>query len=57
MFVIVELTLSLKSYPRGNGAAIGTHSPPTSEVRCSNPGPYVGKMVVVYRCIVNNTEN
>ena len=26
-----------------------THSPPTSEVYCSNLGPYVGKLVVVYQ--------
>ena len=26
-----------------------THSPPTSEVGGSNPGPYVGKLVVGYR--------
>ena len=26
-----------------------THSPRTSEVGSSNPGPYVGKLVVAYR--------
>ena len=30
----------------GYGGAVITHLHPTSEVRCSNPGPYVGKMVV-----------
>ena len=26
-----------------------SHSPPTSEVGGSNPGPYVGKLVVAFR--------
>ena len=33
---------------RGHGGAVVTHSPPTSEVWGSNPGPYVGKLVVAY---------
>ena len=32
-----------------HGGAVVTHSPPTSEVCCSIPRPYVGKMVVAYR--------
>ena len=31
------------------GTAVVTHSPPTSEVRGSNPEPYVGKVVASYR--------
>ena len=27
----------------------GTHLPPFSEVRCFNPRPYVGKLVVAYQ--------
>ena len=34
---------------RGHGDTVVTHSPPTSEVSGSNPGPYVGKLVVAYR--------
>ena len=30
----------------GSGGAVVTHSPPTSEDGGSNPGPYVGKLVV-----------
>ena len=33
----------------GHGGAVVTHLPPTSEVGGSNPGPYVGKLVVAYR--------
>ena len=32
----------------GNGGAVVTYLPPTSEVGGSNPGPYVGKLVVAY---------
>ena len=31
---------------RGHFGAVVTHSPPTSEVGSSNPGPYVGRLVV-----------
>ena len=31
------------------GTVVITHSPPTSEVGGSNPGPYVRKLVVAYR--------
>ena len=34
---------------RGQSGAVVTHSPPNSEVGGSKPGPYVGKVVVVYR--------
>ena len=34
---------------RGHSGAVVTHSPPTSEVSGSNPGPYVGKLAVAYR--------
>ena len=33
----------------GGGATVATHSPPTSEVGGSNPGPDVGKLVVAYQ--------
>ena len=33
----------------GQGGTVVTHSPPTSEVGGSNPGRYVGKLVVAYR--------
>ena len=32
----------------GHGGAVVIHSPPTSEVGSSNPGPYVDKLVVAY---------
>ena len=32
---------------RGHGCPVVTHSPPTSEVGGSNPGPYLGKKLVV----------
>ena len=42
---------------RGQGGTLVTHSPPTSEVGGSNPGPYVGKLVVAYRWLaVYSTE-
>ena len=41
--------LYMKAYRRGYGGAVVTHSPPTSEVCCSNLEPYVGKMVVPCR--------
>ena len=34
---------------RDHGGAVVTHSPPTSKVGSSNPGLYVGKLVVAYR--------
>ena len=34
----------------GLGGVWVTHSPPISEVSGSDPGPYVGKLVVAYRC-------
>ena len=41
----------------GHGGAVVTHSPPTSEVGGSNPGPYGGKMVVTCRWLaVYSTE-
>ena len=39
----------LKSQERSLGGAVVTHSPSTSEVSSSNPGPYVVKLVVAYR--------
>ena len=39
----------IKSHTGGHGGAEVTHLPPTSEVGGSNPGPYVGKLVVAYR--------
>ena len=32
-----------------HGGAVITQSPITSEIDGSNPGPYVGKLVVAYR--------
>ena len=41
----------------GYGGAVVTYSPLTTEVCSSNPGPYVGKLVVAYRwSAVYNTE-
>ena len=37
---------------RGHGGAVVTHSPPTSKAGSSNPGLYVGKLVVAYQCSV-----
>ena len=37
------------SFHWGHGGAVVIHSPPTFEVCCSNPGPYVGMLVVVYQ--------
>ena len=34
---------------RGHSGAVVTHSPVTSLVGGSNPGPYVGKLVFTYR--------
>ena len=39
----------LFTYLGGHDGTVVTHSPPTSEVRGSNPGPYVGKLVVAYQ--------
>ena len=41
-------------YLGGHGGAVVTHSPPTSEVGGSHPGPYVGKLVVAYQWLVVN---
>ena len=41
--------LILKLQGRDLGGAVVTHSPLTSEVCCSKPGPYVEKLVVAYR--------
>ena len=34
---------------RGHGGTVAIHSPSTSEVGGSNPGPYVGQQVVAYQ--------
>ena len=44
--IIFQQILKLFTHNGGNGGAVVTHSPPTSEVGSSNPKPYVGKMVV-----------
>ena len=36
-------------YTGGATMVMVTHSPPTSEVNGSNPGPYVGKLKVTYQ--------
>ena len=42
---------------QGHGGAVVIPLPPTSEVGGSNPGPYVGKLVVTYQWLaVNNAE-
>ena len=33
---------------RSHSGAVVTHSAPTSEINGSHPGPYMGKLVVVY---------
>ena len=43
--VVLLLSSILNEYLL-KSVAVVTHSPPTSEVGGSNPGPYVGKMVV-----------
>ena len=44
-------------YVRDLGIAVVTHSSPTSEVGGSNPGLYMGKLVVAYRwSAVSSTE-
>ena len=42
---------------RGQGGAVVTHLSPTSEVGGSNPGPYVGKLVVSYRWLAVTLTN
>ena len=37
------ISLVLPVHVRATGGPVVTHSPPTSEVSGSNPGPYVGK--------------
>ena len=44
-----DYVISLYSERGDHCAAVVTHSPPTPEVGSSNPGPYVGKLVVAYR--------
>ena len=34
---------------RGHNGAVVTHSPLTSDFVGSNPGPYVGKLVIAYQ--------
>ena len=34
------------------GGAVVTQLPPTSEVGCSNQGPYVEKLVVAHQCLL-----
>ena len=43
------LYLPTATVPLGHGGALVTHSPPTSEVGGSNPGPFVLKLVVAYQ--------
>ena len=40
--------LTFKLQDRGLSGAVVTHLPPTTEVCGSKPGPYVGKLVVVF---------
>ena len=44
-FLYIQFNVNCK----GHGGAVVAHMSPTSEVDGSNPGPYVGKMVVSYR--------
>ena len=48
-YINSTLNFVLQYYVRGHGGTVVTHSPPTTEVRGSNPGPYVGKLVDAYR--------
>ena len=43
--VVAGLTYT---FGMGHGGAVVTHSPPTTEVGGSNPGPCAGKFVVAY---------
>ena len=52
MYLVCTLKLGrvvLYTSYRSHGDAVVTHSPPTSEVRSSNPRPHVGKLVVTYQ--------
>ena len=46
IIVYIFVTLCLPCFAGGHSSAVVTHSPPTSKVGGSNPGPYVGKLVV-----------
>ena len=53
----VSRYLGIYNKSAGHGGSVVTHSPPTSEVGGSNPGPYMGKLVVAYRWLaVYSTE-
>ena len=47
--IVMSLIQGFDSYIKGHGGAVVLHSPPTSEVSGSNPGPDVGKLVVAFR--------
>ena len=49
MEIIAKGTVENSGFFLSNGYTVVTHSPPTSEVSGSNPGPYVKKMVFAYR--------
>ena len=46
--VILKTQKKFKILNGGHGGAVVRHSPPNSEVSSSNPGPYVGKLLVAY---------
>ena len=48
-YVLVSSVSFLQLPIRVHGGTVLTHSPPTSEVGGSNPGPYVGKLVIAYQ--------
>ena len=48
IFISAVIRLVFKRYSGGHGSTVVTHLSPTSEVSGSNPGPYVGKLVVAY---------
>ena len=41
----------------GHGGTVVTHSPPTSEVGGSNPGPCAGKLLVAYHWLAFTVQN
>ena len=44
-----EISTAIRDGAETRSSEVVTHLPPTSEVSGSNPGPYVGKLVVTYQ--------
>ena len=49
IFIVDLIYLSLLSLSGGHSGTVVIYLPPTSDVGCSNPRPYVGKLVVAYQ--------